>query len=242
MDYSILATRTADEQDARLHPSLTSAEKIALEPLDGDPLLLRATGLVVSERTRGDLGIHLRARVSVDLLISDARVAVSCIEPANHHSSAGIHATLTHLAHRFGTKHSERVSKLLVGQVRYSWLRCVGFKPRRGRRSDGELRLGVVARAPDGAPRELFLDLSLPRSVDAATIAQSVATRAARYLTYHVPSDETQRSELQMLAKEMHLEPPPPGKFALWHLPGAPFVSAASAYPAADAPTEIQRA
>lgn len=239
MDYSILAVRTPDDDDGRLHPELSDGHTMVLEPLDGAPLWIHASGLVVSERVANGLRTHLRiGNVKVDVMISDARLAVGCANfESGKRKSPGVEAAI--LAKGLDNARPDQ-GKMLVGHVRYPWLRCVGFKPRTGWRSNDELRLGVVARASDGDERELFLDLQLPKGVDSAAIARGTVAKAARYqLVYGEVTNEAERDSYERLAEGPRPAPAPSTEFALYRLPSVSFVSAISAYPAPTVPAEL---
>ncbi len=244
MGYSILAVRTSDDDDGRLHPALSDGHTMVLEPLDGAPSWVHARGLIVSEMVADGLRTHLRiGNVKVDVMISDARLAVGCVNfDSGEQRSPGIRTAI--LVKSLGSVTPDDgagYGRMLVGHVRYPWLRCVGFKPRTGWRSRDELRLGVVARAPDGDERELFLDVQLPRGVDSASLARSVVAKAARYhLAYSEVTDEVERDSYEHLAEGPRLAPAGPTEFALYRLPSASFVSAISAYPPPIVPAEVE--
>src|SRR5260370_1341973 len=69
-------------------------------------------------------------------------------------------------------------------RVGYESLTGVGYRPRTSWRSRETLRLGVVAEDR----RQLCIDLTVRRTVDAAEVAQSIAQRAARHRLRHAPA------------------------------------------------------
>jgi hypothetical protein len=228
MEYAILALRTVGEDDGRLYPVLSDELAMAVEPLDGEPLCLTASRLLVRERVAGELVTRLCAEnAKADVLVGDARLAVRCSKFDK--GVMGIGAAM-HAEGNGGARTGS--SEMLVGHVRYPWLRCVGFKPKAGWGSSEELRLGVMARAPDGSTRELFLDIRFPKGIDSAAVARAAVASAARYhLAYGELADEAEQESWEGLADRPSLAAASSGKFVLYRLPSFSLVNAMSAYP-----------
>jgi hypothetical protein len=238
MSFAMLAIRTADEEDGRLHP-IPGEEKgsVRMEQWDGQPLRLAASSITVQELRSGKWRTLQQVRdVKLDVLVTDSRLLVSCgkFDKGGGWVGFGGGGVLFALAANGVSKARaahRRHGKLLVGQVRYPWLRCVGYKPKAGWGSNEELRLGVVTKSGEGERQELFLDLALPKNVDSAAVARAVVMRAAAYrLAYTEVADED-RPKLVELSEGPALASPEPKKFALYHIPRYYHVSTAVAYP-----------
>jgi len=234
MDYRILAVRATDEEDGRLYPTVTPAGTVEGDAWDGDPLRIGASALEVSELISGGWKTQQRFKgVKVDVLITDCRFIVTC---TRFNMGGGWWGGVAVAAVANGVSKARaahrRHSKALVGQVRYAWLRCVGYKPKLGWASNEEVRLGVVVKTRDGATRELHLDVRLPKNVDSAAVARAVVARAARYrLHYTDIADAAERVIYEELAEGPALPAAEPKQFALYRLPRCFFVDTGSAYP-----------
>jgi hypothetical protein len=113
--------------------------------------------------------------VAISELSADAWDALVCIRRVNADVLiAG--SSLTVSLQQRGAPFTRRVG--------YESLTGVGYRPRTGWRSRETLRLGVVA----GDRRQLCIDLTLQKTVDAAEVAQSIAQRAARHRLRHAPA------------------------------------------------------
>jgi hypothetical protein len=163
--FNILTIRTGDSDDGRLFPVLGDEHSpVELEPLDGEVQSLVATAVGVSELIGGKLRQLGQFReIRADVLITDARVVVSCSKYEKGGGwvgfggvgavalSAGLNAvSKARSAHR-------RKGKMLVGHVRYQWLSQVGSAPKSGFGSSERIRLRVVENT-SGTKRDLVLD------------------------------------------------------------------------------------
>ena len=99
-----------------------------------------------------------------------------------------------------------------IRRVGYESLTGVGYRPRTGWRSRETLRLGVVAEDR----RQLCIDLTLHKTVDAAEVAQSIAQRAARHRLRHAPAGH--RDHYAGLAAVARLPLPRLDRFAVYQL------------------------
>jgi hypothetical protein len=238
MEFGILAIRTADEDDGRLYP-LPGEEKgsIQMEQWDGEPLRLTGSALTVQELRSGQWRTLQRLRdVKLDVLVTDSRLIVSCskFDKGGGWIGFGGGGVLFAMAANGVSKARavhRRHGKALVGQVRYAWLRCVGYKPKAGWGSKEEIRLGVVVMSGGGDRQELFLDIALPNNVDSAAVARATVKRAASYRLSYTEIEERDRTLLEELADAPSVGAPEPKKFALLNIPRHDYVSAAGAYP-----------
>jgi hypothetical protein len=240
MEYSILAIRSAEEDDGRLYPIPGhEANQVQVEEWDGEPLRLLANRAQVSELVAGSWRTRQRVKdVKLAVMITDSRVVVCCSKfdkGGGWIGFGGAGAAVALAANGVSKARAahRRRGKMLVGQVRYPWLRCVGFKPKTGWTSNEAIRLGVSVKSRDGAVHEIYLDLALPKNVDSAAVARAIVARAARYRLAHTGLDsDAHRSRFEELAEGPTLAAPEPKKFAIYQMPVYAFVNAGSAYPA----------
>jgi hypothetical protein len=238
MSFAMLAVRTADEEDGRLYP-IPGKERgsVETEGWDGQPLRLTGGSVTVQELSSGTWRTLQRLRdVKLDLLITDSRLVVSCgkFDKGGGWVGFGGGGALFALAANGVSKARaahRRHGKLLVGQVRYPWLRCVGYKPKAGWGSHEEIRLGVVTKSGEGERQELFLDIALPKNVDSAAVARAVVTRAAAYRLAYTEVADDDRPKLVELSEDPSIPAPEAKKFALYDIPRYCYVSTALAYP-----------
>ena len=200
MSFAMLAIRTADEEDGSLYPvpGLQNGS-VTMEQWDGEPLRLTGSSITVQELRSGTWRTLQRLRdVKLDLLITDSRLVVSCSKFDKGGGWVGfggggvVFALAANGVSKARAAH-RRHGKLLVGQVRYSWMRCVGYKPKAGWGSNEEIRLGVVVKSDDGERQELFMDVALPKNVHSAAVARAIVTRAAAYRLTHTQFEDEDR-------------------------------------------------
>jgi hypothetical protein len=226
MSYSMLVRRVPGDGDARLYPALADPRTVAMEPIDGEPLRVKATSLAVREVSAGGLRLDAEIRSSgVDVLIGDARVVVSCQCPELVRSEYPLVGSASLAENRSG--------ELVVGQIRHAWLRCVGARSRTGWRAREDVRLGAVVRNSGGGLRELFLDLRLARGASAVEVAEAIFARATLYLAEgSAPGlDRALQAELKHLGGTL-LDDLPAPRFIFREMQEFAVVSAATAYPA----------
>jgi hypothetical protein len=239
MGYSILSVRTREETDGRLYPVVADKpELIATEERDGEIQRLSASRMTVRELVGGSCKTIVQIKdTKVDLLVTESRFVIACekFEKGGGWVGFGGAGLAFALAANGVSKlraAQRRHGKLLVGQVRYPWLRCVGFTPRAGWGSQEQIRLGVVEMLGGGASRELFLDVSLPKNVDSGEVARVIAQKTARYRLEHVAiEDASEQACYEDLASAGRLASPAPKKFAFYQMPRWYCVSAQSANP-----------
>ena len=117
-----------------------------------------------------------------------------------------------------------RRGKMLVGHVRYQWVEAVGGSRKMGFLDSEMLRLLVTTESGHGR----VLDITLPNNVDSMAIASGIARRVACLRLASVVAGETERAELEQLAKAEALQPTK-GQFSLHHFSGAARVGETSA-------------
>jgi hypothetical protein len=239
MTYNILSVRTADEDDGRLYPVVTDdGYPVQLEEWDGDVQTVVSTGVEIYEFVDGQMRQLLALRdVKADVLISDSRVVVACRKFDKGGGWVGFggagaaFALAANGVSKMRAAH-RRHGKVLAGQIRFAWLRCVGYKPKTGWANNEEIRLGVTVQMQDGTKRPLYLDLTLPKNVSSSEVARAIVQRAARYRIANTKiDDDTERAEYEKLVNAASLPAPEPKKFALYQLSRFYFVGTGSAYP-----------
>lgn len=155
--------------------------EIAIEPRDGsDVIAVPVKGLTLRLNANGSsrrLGSVSDAKVT--LYVTDARVAFACSKFDKGGGWIGGVGTMVAFNSVSKVRAAmRRRGKMLVGHVRYPWLRSVGGSPKRG--FGDEERLRLVVPPPDG-DGWLVLNLDLPKNVDSPSLAADIARRAARH-------------------------------------------------------------
>jgi len=207
MDYRFLAARSPGEADARLHPALCESGEVACEHGDGVSLAVPLAAVEVKQLVPGGwTTCEQLGGARLDATITESRLIVC----------AG--------------RSSRRARERLVGQLRYEWLRSVGYRHRAGRGSREEVRLAVVARSQSGQDRELYVDVALTRRRDAAAVARAIVARAARFwLAQAQIGDDGQRARYEALADAPAVPAPGAHEFAHYLLPRYVPIDAAAA-------------
>lgn len=166
--------------------------------------------------------------IKASIYITDSRIAVAC---TNYDKGGGWGEDLTGIALNAVSKVRAAVRRrgtILVGHIRYPWLRSSGYIEKTGWLSDEQLRF--VATAKNKSEHTYLLDMTLPKSTSAENIAREVTRRAARYRLAHTRME----SEEERAAVEDLLEPPglehDKGRFATWRFPTYFFVRGSTAF------------
>ena len=230
--YLILARRTGSARDARLYPALSCPGGVALEPSDGEPLRIRGSAMKVLEGTPETLGTVFDIRRGTpELLITDSRFVVSYPDDHGWRFGRGV-ARIPVVDEVDATAGASRADRrYVVGHIRYPWLRCAGYRLITTRTSCEVLRVGVTVRAEDGAPRWLFLDVSLPARIDSAAVARAIVRRATAFRLRHIGAPEREHARLASLADTSLAPTSEPGRFVVYELTRYSLVDARSAYP-----------
>jgi hypothetical protein len=223
-EYAFLAVREIDptlspETDGLTYP--LPAERIndvVFEPLDGaNPQRLVSRSLSVHDTTGGTLKRLARLHdVKIDVIITDARVAVACSKYEKGGGWIGSPGAMIMLNAASKARAAfRRRGKMLVGHVRYESLAAVGASPKMGFLDKEALRLLVTTESGRGRA----LDITLPSNVDSVALARAITHRAAHHrLTTDGTLGAEQRAELEQLANAASLHGEK-GEFAFYRFP-----------------------
>jgi hypothetical protein len=204
----------------------TEPDSILLESRDGSEI-----SRLNAQSVRLDSGGKLALRsgdVKIAVYVTDARLAFAC---SKYEKGGGWYGGATALivfnAVSKARAAYRRRGKMLVGQARYPWIQRVGSTSRSGMGS--EERLVIDARGADGASYRLTL--KLPKNLDAALVASTVANRAAAYRLACDPTvDEASNQRLRALAVVGPLPPHATKNNIVFHeFPAAPRIDPTSA-------------
>lgn len=240
MSFNVLTIRSGlDTGDDALHPVLSDASSpdiIAMDDYDG-PNVTKVVATAVRVLEAGsELKTLVKLReVKIDIYITDGRLALACEKYDKGggwvgFGGAGLLVAVTANAVSKARAASRSRAKVLVGHIRYPWLKSVGASSKSGFASDEAIRLEYSEKGPGGAVRKM-LELTLPKNIDAALVAQDITRRAAAHrLAYHPGMPPEQRAEFANLSRAPRLDPPP-GKFTFHQMPAFFHVSAGTAFP-----------
>ena len=248
MSFNVLAIRSGlDTGDDALHPVLSDASSpdiIDFDAYDG-PNVMRvvATALCVMRVRDGGLKTLTRLRdVKIDIYITDGRLALACVkyDKGGGWVGFGTGALVAVTANAVSKARAARRSrgKVLVGHIRYPWLKSVGASSKLGFTSSEAIRLEYSEMLSDGPVRSL-LELTLPKNIDATLVAGEIARRAASYrLAYYPEMKAEVRAGFTNLCQAPPRLQPPPKKFAFCQLPSYFHVSAQTAFPQVRTPAD----
>lgn len=157
------------------------ANTILLEDRDGKDIQ-RLTATAVDFNAAGRTAFRDQ-RVSIDVLITDARVAIACSRYDKGDgwfffgggSAMALEALFTGVSKARAAVRSR--GKMLVGQVRYPWIQRVGGSSNTVRTRDEELILETSA----GTGGAMRTTLTLSKGLRAEEAVSEIVRRAARY-------------------------------------------------------------
>jgi hypothetical protein len=236
VSFEVLTIRDSEFDDPTMYPVLGSRENlIEFDGFDGDDWQhFVATELKVHELRGGKLVTHVHdADIKAEVFITEGRVAVAC---EKYDKGGGWRGTsLTGMVALNAISHARaavrRHGKMLVGHVRYPWLKAVGFTSKAGWATHEAIRLSLAEQV-GGAERPLFLDITLPKGLDGRELARAVTRRCALYRLQHETLTESARLGFEALLDPPELEPIPK-TFVFQAMPNYYFASPQTAYPKA---------
>jgi hypothetical protein len=203
---------------------------IVMEDRDGgDVQRLTASQVIFKVGAATKLKVR---KVKIDLFVTDARFALACSshdKGGGHSFFGGGGALVLDVAVNSVSKARAKMrsrGKMLVGQVRYPWLRRVGSSPKTGFGTYEKLYFETSVKGGGTT----MLTLYLPSNVSAAQVAAEVARRAARFRLATKNPDGELRQTLEALASVKALDSGANAKDIRWHtLPAAESVDETSA-------------
>lgn len=174
---------------------------LVMEPRDGRDVK-RFTATAVEFKTNGRTVFRDR-KVKIDVFVTDARFAVACSKfdkGGGWVGSGGFMVVANSVSKARAVLRSR--GRMLVGQVRYPWIRRVGSSPKTGWASEEKLVFETSA----GKGGDMQLTLTLPKNVDAGLVAAEIAKRAAAYRLAAEDAAADARARLEAMASS----PPAP--------------------------------
>ena len=171
-------------------------------------------------------------KAKIDLFVTDARLALACSsydKGGGYTFFGGGGALLMGVGVNSFSKVRAKLrsrGKMLVGQVRYPWLRRVGSSPKTGLGSCEKLHLESTVKGGGTTTLTLYL----PSNVSAAQVAAEVTRRAARYRLATKNPDGELRQTLEALTSVKAVDGGTNANVVHWQtLPGADLVDETSA-------------
>jgi hypothetical protein len=117
-------------------------------------------------------------KIDITVFITDSRVALHC---AKYDKGGGwVGDPLSSLVLNAGSKllaARRRKGKVLLGQIRYEWLKAIGYSRKTGWLSSDTIRLFWT----DTDEVNWYLDLTFPKNTDTEFMAHDILRRACRY-------------------------------------------------------------
>lgn len=231
------------DQDSKLFPNPSdrgNSEQwlIDSESYDGSaPVVLPIIGLHEQEVASGRVkSLSKLSGIKGVMYITDSRVAVA-VEKFNkgqlYTGIGDITDSIALVASGISAIRAarRRKGKLLVGHVRYQWLKFVGASPGRGLIVHDSICLGCEVKDAGGT-RLYRLYVTLQNgAADPLDLSQDIIRRTAKYRLRHFPGDPQYSARLQELTEASRLAAPEPRKMAVYAMPNYFYVSKASAYP-----------
>ena len=243
VSFNVLAIRSGlDVGNGALYPVLSDASQpglIALDAYDGPNVITTvATAVCVMQVANGSLKSLIRLRdVKIDVYITDGRLALACekYDKGGGWVGFGTGAVVALAANAVSKARAASRSrgKVLVGHVRYPWLKAVGASSKSGFASTEAIRLEYSEKLSAASVLKL-VELTLPRSFDATLVAEEIARRAAAFrLAYYPDMKPDVQAKFAGLSTAPGRLQPPPKKFAFYQMPTYFHASAKTAFPAA---------
>jgi zinc ribbon protein len=242
MSFNVLAVQSGlDPGDGALYPKVsdgTGPEIITLENQDG-PNVMRAVATAVRVLEVGETGLKTLVRlreVKIDVYVTDSRLALACEKYDKGggwvgFGPGGLLVAVTANAVSKARAASRSRGKVLVGHLRYPWLRSVGASSKSGVVSSEAIRLEYSEKSSGKVVRKI-VELTLPKNIDATLVAQEITRRAAAYrLANYFDMKAEERAKFVSMSEQPPRLQPPPKKFAFVQMPTFYYANAATAFP-----------
>jgi hypothetical protein len=221
-----------------LYPLLShDAGSVQPEEWDRDHIQFVCKSLVVKDWINKKPTQIIRLHdVPASVIVTQSRLIVSCEQwnKGKRMWGIGLGATVavaTNLERRV-REARQRNGKLLLGHLRYHWIKEVGYYPRQNVISPAQLRLSVSHKVDaESNPHTLTLDLFLPLTTKPLELAETIVQRAARFRLDHYTVSNDQKEKFEMLAVNPHFPEPINSTFSTCSMPSSYFVSPNTSFP-----------
>jgi zinc-ribbon domain len=241
VSFNVLTIRTgAETGDDALYPALSEPDQPALIALDsydgGNIVSFVATAVRVLEVAATARSLIKLREVRIDVYITDGRIALACekYDKGGGWTGFGVGGVLVAATANAVSKAraaSRSRGKVLVGQVRYPWVKAVGATSKTGFATNEAIRIEYAEKSGGSVVRKM-LELTLPKNVDATLVAQDIARRVASYRLANTPDLKPEnRASFAALSQGPALLQPEPKKFAFYQMPTFFYAGAGTAYP-----------
>jgi hypothetical protein len=238
MAYRFAVIRSSNDTDGRLYPLLGhDGESVQPEDWDVDHIQLVSKNLVVKDWIDKKPTQVLRLKdVPTSVIVTRSRLIVSCEQwnKGRRMWGLGLGATVaaaTNLERRV-RESRQRDGRLLLGHLRYHWIKEVGYYPRQNVVSPAQLRLSVSHKVDAGTdPHTLTVDLFLPLATNPLQLSQTIVRRAAKYRLEHFTVSDEQKEAFETLVSNPAFPEPTGAQFSMCRMPSSYFVNASTAYP-----------
>jgi len=209
--HSVFTIVDETSDDDSLYPVLSepgAAYPVETTPSDGNVAHVVAINARVLEGT-GSAGLavtqKLPPKLKWDVLITDERVIVYCtkFDKGGGWWGTGAGALIAVTANVVSKARAayRRKGKVLVGQIRYPWIKQLLAHPKAGWKSNETIRIAVDGKPGGDGHRYMILELTLPSQVDALSVSHAIATRAARFRLAHDPKmSDDERANFEAIA------------------------------------------
>ena len=242
VSFNVLTIRSgADTGDDALYPTVSDASGLAnitLDARDGQHVMqVVATSVRVLEI--GSAGIKTVVKlqeVKIDVYVTDSRLALACQKYDKGggwvgFGAGGVLVAVTANAVSKARAASRSRGKVLVGHVRYPWLKAVGASSKSGFASSEAIRLEYSENHSGGPVRKL-VELTLPKNIDATLVAQEITRRAAAYRLANYPGMPAEEgAKFTSLSEQPPRLAPQPKSFAFVQMPTYYHANTATAFP-----------
>lgn len=246
MSFNVLTIRSGlDTGNDALYPVLSDAtapEIIALDRYDGPNVVkVAATAVRVLEAGSSLKTLVKLSEVKIDVYITDGRVALACEKYDKGggwvgFGGAGVLVAVTANAVSKAMAAKRSRGKVLVGHVRYPWLKMVGAASKSSFVTAEAIRLEYAEKLPGGVVRKM-LELTLPKNIDATLVAQEITRRAAAFWLANYPGMSVEnRAKYASLCEAPPRVEPPPKKYAFVRMPTFFYANSTTAFPSQSQP------
>lgn len=130
--------------------------------------------------------------IKISLYVTDSRIALHCpkYDKGGGWGGGSLAAPVLNVASKLRA-HARSKGKILLGQIRYEWLRAVGYYRRTGFLGIDQLLFGYY----DSDKTAWKLTLTLKKDTDSEFLAHDILNRAAKYRL--AMTDENDKDELE---------------------------------------------